>query len=272
MEEKYIQEVKKHLREKIEIRLGTKFYRTVLFVSWAIVNVAAYFVVRHYWEAQTALHDIVISSIVSILVNFFAFCALVINWRFYEVPEEIYNKQLQNIKSQNNEIKSQKEALDYHEELRRLFDDNLLSIDKFEDDKWVGIEIFNGEIKEFQGYIIITDIGDLGNLVNPIYLEKKNEYRNSNLYITHNSRNTVQLAHLMMNGEECVIGDYNTTGIKVPSGLHIVRTQLNGKFDGYQMTSPKDVEWELLFDKENKKVSLKKRDLNAIEKHLPKRA
>jgi len=86
----YRREVKRRLRNRVDSMYGNKSTRWIIVGTWFIVNIIAFFVIRKYWGEDTALHDVIVSSVVSSIVTVMAFGGILFGWRYGEIPEEIY--------------------------------------------------------------------------------------------------------------------------------------------------------------------------------------
>ncbi len=102
MNENYKQETRRRIKGRVEMMYGSKGIRWLVFISWFFVNTVSYFLIQKYWGAETALHDVVVSSITSAIVTAITFGSILFIWRFFEIPKEVYNEQNKEINNFRN--------------------------------------------------------------------------------------------------------------------------------------------------------------------------
>jgi hypothetical protein len=95
----YSKEVQRRIMERIEMRYGTRRATIISIVSPLIVNGVAYLVFRRLWGTDTANQQILGFCIGTVSLEFVLLGILLFFWRFYDVPEEIYNEQRKTIDS-----------------------------------------------------------------------------------------------------------------------------------------------------------------------------
>jgi hypothetical protein len=89
----YVQEIRKRIRERVEMRYGA---RRAVFISIAtplILNGIAYYVLYKIWGIDAANQNIVTFFIGTVLAEVAILGCFLWSWRFYDVPEEIYREQ-----------------------------------------------------------------------------------------------------------------------------------------------------------------------------------
>jgi hypothetical protein len=90
---KYITEIWKRIREKIEMRYGAKRAVFVSIIAPIIVNAIAYIALYRWWGADTANQQIVSFVIVTIGLEALLLVLFLFFARYYDVPQEIHNEQ-----------------------------------------------------------------------------------------------------------------------------------------------------------------------------------
>jgi hypothetical protein len=93
MDKKYSSEIGKRIKQKIEIRFGTRRAIIITITAALIINVIAYIVFRHLWGVNTANQQIFWDVITTVLLAALVFGVSLFFWRFFDIPEEIYNDQ-----------------------------------------------------------------------------------------------------------------------------------------------------------------------------------
>lgn len=90
---KYHQEVRSRVCEKIKMRLGTLKTAMILLVPLVIANGIAYIIFLRWWDLDTANQNIIAPLLISALVEVLVLVGLITNWRYSEVPAEMYIEQ-----------------------------------------------------------------------------------------------------------------------------------------------------------------------------------
>ena len=106
MDKKYTREIWKRIMERIDIRYGTRRATIISISVTLILNGIAYFTFLRLWGFDTANQQILSFFIGTVLLEVILLGLFLLSWRYYDVPEEIYNEQKGTIKKiQSDELK-----------------------------------------------------------------------------------------------------------------------------------------------------------------------
>jgi hypothetical protein len=95
----YLKEVWRRIRERVEVRVGTRRTIAITILSPIAVNTFIYFLFSAFWGIDTANQQILGYVIGTVLLEIILLVAFILSWRYYDVPEEIYNEQREIIDS-----------------------------------------------------------------------------------------------------------------------------------------------------------------------------
>lgn len=103
---KYQQEVKNRLNKKMKEHYGDKSVWTISTVTLFLLNIIYYFVSYKIWGLETANQNGLGFLIGTILLDVILLSILPLRWKFYEIPEEIYFENKEEIESKQRKIKT----------------------------------------------------------------------------------------------------------------------------------------------------------------------
>ena len=123
----YIHEIHERFKMKLKARYGTIRNVVIGLGLLAIAEIAVYVVLFRVWGVDSAIQQVV-SYIIPLVVSGIVLIGVVVYWRYYEVPAEIYSEQQHRIKDLEPSIPTI---------VVRGFNDRLIFT------KRVGIDIYN---------------------------------------------------------------------------------------------------------------------------------
>ena len=147
--------------------------------------------------------------------------------------------------TKDNEIREQKDLVEYLKQLERLGRAELIKLDKAKDKEWLGVEIVNGEKDNpFNGVLYIKSASNY-KVRSPIKVEDR--FGGSIHVLPNNNKETVKIAHFQENQGIVVVPSFGSDIKYDETGEYIIETTLEGRFlSGTYDTAYKDNKWKII--------------------------
>lgn len=247
-------EVYQRSKEETRGQLPIKWdaVRLSIAIIWAAVavGISVAFGILQGWDTALFILASLFGGELAVLFALWVSTPIIAFFRLPWVAERVGNEK-------DSEIKEQKDLVEYLRKHERLGRGDLIEIRKVEEEKWAGIEIYNGEKgNPFNGRVLVVDV--TGKTIRNAIEVINSDTQDTSFHAPSEQKATMRLISWFGDNTLPSLASRVSHQIQFPNGEYTITTLMAGSFWSPMTSVEIKNQWKFVVNKEAKIFELEK--------------